>query len=174
MIMDIKTEIVQRIITTAGDVIAGQLSQPDWESRRKNISEYYKDLSPIMDTLPDAPAVREIPEQRGEMDEIIDQICTPDLSPKESLECRECVEEVVKGPSDVMQKYFESSISQKAGDDTTVDPEQLRIGIKVEMEHTDDPQIAEKIARDHLMEISDYYTRLIKMEKEALKSRIQK
>jgi len=50
-----------------------------------------------------------------------------------------------------------------------VDPEQLRMGIKVEMEHTDDPQIAEKIARDHLMEIPDYYTRLIKMEEEAIK-----
>jgi len=51
----------------------------------------------------------------------------------------------------------------------SVDPEQLRMGIKVEMEHTDDPQIAEKIARDHLMEISDYYTRLIKMEEKAIK-----
>lgn len=50
-----------------------------------------------------------------------------------------------------------------------VDPEQLRMGIKVEMEHTDNPQVAEKIARDHLMEIPDYYTRLIKMEEEAIK-----
>ena len=50
-----------------------------------------------------------------------------------------------------------------------VDADQLRIGIKVEMEHTDDPKVAEKIARDHLMEIPDYYTRLVKMEEEALR-----
>ena len=48
-----------------------------------------------------------------------------------------------------------------------VDPEELRIGIKVEMEHTDCPLIAERIAKDHLMEFPDYYTRLIKMEQEA-------
>lgn len=47
------------------------------------------------------------------------------------------------------------------------DPAQLRMGIKVEHEHTDDPAEAEKIARDHLAEIPDYYTRLMKMEKEA-------
>ncbi len=48
-----------------------------------------------------------------------------------------------------------------------IDPEQLKMGIKIEMEHTDDPKIAEKIARDHLAEIADYYTRLVKMEEEA-------
>jgi hypothetical protein len=47
------------------------------------------------------------------------------------------------------------------------DPEQLKMGIAAEMEHTDDPKIAEKIALDHLAEIPDYYTRLEKMEKEA-------
>jgi hypothetical protein len=51
---------------------------------------------------------------------------------------------------------------------SVVDPEQLKIGIKIEMEHTDNPKIAEKIARDHLAEIADYYTRLVKMEKEAI------
>jgi len=47
------------------------------------------------------------------------------------------------------------------------DPEQIKIGIKVEMEHTDCPIIAERIAKDHLAEFPDYYTRLQKMEKEA-------
>jgi hypothetical protein len=41
-----------------------------------------------------------------------------------------------------------------------VDPEQLKMGIKVEMEHTDDLKIAEKIARDHLNEDPHYYTKL--------------
>lgn len=55
--------------------------------------------------------------------------------------------------------------------DKDVDPGQLKRGIEVEKEHTDDPEIAKKIALDHLAEISDYYTRLDKMEKEAKKSK---
>ena len=47
------------------------------------------------------------------------------------------------------------------------DSHQLAMGIKVEMEHTNNKIISEKIAKDHLAEISDYYTRLDKMEKEA-------
>ena len=47
------------------------------------------------------------------------------------------------------------------------DPKELKMGIKVEMEHTHNPVIAKRISLDHLAEISDYYTRLIKMEKEA-------
>ena len=43
-----------------------------------------------------------------------------------------------------------------------VDPKQLEIGRKVEMEHTSDPDEAEKIALDHLLEPGheDYYTKL--------------
>jgi len=40
-------------------------------------------------------------------------------------------------------------------------------GIKVEFEHTNDENIAAEIAKDHLMEIPDYYTRLEKMENNA-------
>lgn len=50
-----------------------------------------------------------------------------------------------------------------------VDREQLAKGIKVETEHTTDLKISEKIARDHLAEIPDYYTRLEAMEKQAEK-----
>ena len=57
----------------------------------------------------------------------------------------------------------------KADEKDPVDfnPQQIMIGIGVEMEHTDDPKLALEIAMDHLMEIPDYYTRLDKMEKEA-------
>ncbi len=48
-----------------------------------------------------------------------------------------------------------------------INPKQLEIGTKVEMEHTDDVKLARKIALDHLREIPDYYTRLLKMEREA-------
>lgn len=45
------------------------------------------------------------------------------------------------------------------------DPKQIKKGIKVEMEHTDDPRIAEEIARDHLSEDPKYYDHLAEMER---------
>ena len=47
------------------------------------------------------------------------------------------------------------------------DPAQLAMGIRVEMEHTNDKAVAMEIAMDHLTEIPDYYTRLETMEDEA-------
>jgi hypothetical protein len=44
------------------------------------------------------------------------------------------------------------------------DPESLKEGIKVEMEHTDDPKVAAEIARDHLTEDKDYYVKLRTIE----------
>jgi len=44
---------------------------------------------------------------------------------------------------------------------------ELKLGIKIELEHTNKKEIAKEIALDHLSEIPDYYTRLVKMEKEA-------
>lgn len=40
----------------------------------------------------------------------------------------------------------------------------IRKGVKVELEHTDDPRIAREIARDHLTERPDYYDMLAKAE----------
>ncbi len=40
------------------------------------------------------------------------------------------------------------------------DPEQLAIGTRVEMEHTNSPTVAREIAMDHLVEDPNYYTRL--------------
>jgi len=50
-----------------------------------------------------------------------------------------------------------------------VDPNELLMGIEVEFEHTSDVGISIEIALDHLAEIKDYYTRLIKMENTAEK-----
>lgn len=42
-----------------------------------------------------------------------------------------------------------------------VNKKQLEMGIEVEMEHTDDPEISKDIAFDHLAEHpDDYYTKL--------------
>lgn len=42
-----------------------------------------------------------------------------------------------------------------------VDPDQLNLGIAVEREHTDDDNKASEIARDHLIEDPEYYTKLV-------------
>lgn len=48
---------------------------------------------------------------------------------------------------------------------------QLRIGTRVEMEHTTSKRRARKIAMDHLLEFNGapYYTYLLKMEKKLKK-----
>jgi hypothetical protein len=46
---------------------------------------------------------------------------------------------------------------------------EFKMGVKVEMEHTNDEEKAKEIALDHLVELPDYYTRLEKMEKEGEK-----
>lgn len=48
-----------------------------------------------------------------------------------------------------------------------VDEKELEMGIKVEMEHTTNKEIAKRIALDHLTEISNYYTLLKEMEDKA-------
>ncbi len=53
------------------------------------------------------------------------------------------------------EKYFKRN-------DTSIyyDPEQLKMGIEVEKEHTTNPKIAEIIAKHHLAEDPEYYTKL--------------
>lgn len=45
-----------------------------------------------------------------------------------------------------------------------VDKKQLAIGMTVELEHTDDPKAAERIARQHLAEDPEYYTKPMKKD----------
>lgn len=59
----------------------------------------------------------------------------------------------------------EDKVSGGKGDkisEKDVDPKEFAVGVKVEMEHTDDESIAKEIALDHLEEVPNYYTRLIK------------
>jgi hypothetical protein len=44
--------------------------------------------------------------------------------------------------------------------DSDYDPAELALGIKTEMEHTSDPAIAKKIAKDHLDEDPKYYSHM--------------
>ncbi len=82
------------------------------------------------------------------------------------------------------QQRFSSDDARRIGeqigidwDSSPFDVEQFRMGLGVELEHgrhdastnvTDDDEITTgKIARAHLNEFPDYYTRLAKMEAEA-------
>jgi hypothetical protein len=79
-------------------------------------------------------------------------------------------------------RTFSSDESREIGNRIGVDwskinLEQFRMGLEVELEHGqrdpdtdvthDDELVTGKIALAHLREISDYYTRLDRMEKEA-------
>lgn len=50
--------------------------------------------------------------------------------------------------------------------DSDFDPDQLAAGVEVEKEHTDDIAFSKAIAKAHLAELPDYYTRLAAMEAE--------
>lgn len=68
-------------------------------------------------------------------------------------------------PSEIETKIYRILSSFLAGGKSKgkklqVDPEQLKMGIAVEQEHTGNSLLAEKIARDHLIENPKYYTLL--------------
>lgn len=68
-------------------------------------------------------------------------------------------------PSEIETKIYRILSSFLAGGKIKgkklqVDPEQLKMGIAVEQEHTGNSLLAEKIARDHLIENPKYYTLL--------------
>jgi hypothetical protein len=49
---------------------------------------------------------------------------------------------------------------------------QLLEGIKWEREHSEDSFVALEIAMDHLERIPDYYSRLLRLEREAMSDRL--
>ena len=63
-------------------------------------------------------------------------------------------------PKDIMKKFDVSIVKVN---------NELDKGTKIELEHTDNKEMAREIALDHLTEFPDYYTRLEKMEKDAKK-----
>ena len=58
--------------------------------------------------------------------------------------------------------------------DSNYDSVELYKGKLIELEHTDCPIKASIIAKDHLDEIPDYYTRLQRMEEDAKKDSTEK
>lgn len=79
------------------------------------------------------------------------------------------VPSIDKGDKDEDGEILEGGIGDNISNDA-FDPVELAKGIEVEMEHIkEDRGVAEEIAKDHLTEIPDYYTRLEKMESDAKK-----
>ena len=82
----------------------------------------------------------------------------------------------------VSQRMFTAEEARRVGERiginwSEVDLEQFRMGLEVELEHgvrnvvtnvtNDDLLLTGKIALAHLLELPDYYTRLMRMEEEA-------
>jgi len=55
-------------------------------------------------------------------------------------------------------------IAKRHGVSVDMVKSEMKMGVKVEMEHTKDKNIAREIAHDHLFEFPDYYTALAEME----------
>ena len=77
----------------------------------------------------------------------------------ETLAMIDKIEQEMAGEEAVKAQYDITEAKEKVDADR-VHPQELRMGIKVEMEHTDDPEKAKKIALDHLAENPFYYTQL--------------
>lgn len=58
------------------------------------------------------------------------------------------------------RRYVMAKLKYGNVPDSRFDDEQLRMGTNVEKEHTDNPELAEEIAKAHLMEDKRYYTKL--------------
>jgi rubrerythrin len=104
---------------------------------------------------------KEVEEMGGEVSESVEVILNGE---KFLLEEGDRIDIISGGKSD---KKTVEDIASKHNVSVEFIHKQLEIGIKVELEHTNDKELAAEIALDHLWEIPDYYTRLDKMEKDA-------
>lgn len=78
-------------------------------------------------------------------------------------ECNESVEED-KVPGGLADDLSIEDIAKRHSVSVGQLKDQLEKGIKVEMEHTDDKEVAKEIAKDHLMEDPNYYDKLARIE----------
>jgi hypothetical protein len=83
----------------------------------------------------------------------------------EGLELDEVEEEAYKLATKFVNFMSGGKAAEAGITEEDVDPEELKRGVAVEMEHTDDEGIARKVALDHISEFSDYYSALDEMEK---------
>jgi len=82
------------------------------------------------------------------------------LSDKLGIDTHKFEGEIYKLLSD----FFAYGRYNEKGRKTVPAPEELKLGMEIEMEHTNCKEIAKRIALDHLSEMNDYYTKLKEME----------
>jgi hypothetical protein len=164
--LDISSEDVQNFfqntIAKYGNVVAEgeevEVEEPETQKPEgwKDVNGFFQDDGGVMKWT-----------QKPEGDDAT-TLELPAGEPEDEVEIDVDVEEPSLDPEDANDdgEYIEGG----KGDGTDVmefDPEQILMGIKVEMEHTTDPKVALEIAMDHLSEFPDYYSRLDTMEKDA-------
>ena len=87
---------------------------------------------------------------------------------KEMVESKKKLVKISSFGDELLKLGVAGGKSQAEGKDPEdFDPRQVRLGKKVEAEHTSDPMSQERITADHLVEMDDYYDRLIPMEQAA-------
>lgn len=69
-------------------------------------------------------------------------------------------------PGGMSEGMTVEDIAKKHGVDVSIINNQIKMGVKVEVEHTKDKNVAAEIAKDHLTETPFYYDYLEEMEKE--------
>lgn len=88
-------------------------------------------------------------------------------------EGKKAMEEAEEGDDEALESDREPMEMEAEGDgpgkhrhisDNAFDRAELLIGIETEYEHTDDMAISKELAKDHLAELPDYYSRLKRME----------
>jgi len=75
-------------------------------------------------------------------------------------------------PTDLRKAVGRDRIPGGLADDKcpgSFDPQAVKVGAKVEREHSSDPAIQEEITRDHLTEDKEYYKKLARMEGDSKK-----
>lgn len=117
---------------------------PAWiQSKITKAADYIQTASSYMQSGED------LDENKGLVDKIIDEHCGCEEEPKD-----------MKGHKSLMQ------LAKKHNVPLDSLKNQLKMGMKVEKEHTKNEDMALDIALQHLGEIPDYYTRLKEMEKQ--------
>lgn len=151
--------------------MAGELLRINW--RPKMTDREYFPPNNLPDWLKDF-ADKELKQAGGPFEEIKNIFKQKD--DLDSVEAK--VEELRKRIGlDQIDKTAGEKVKGGFGDnksDKDFDPEQLNKGIKIELEHTDDPEVAKEITKDHLTESKDfkggkggkYYDKLEKLEDE--------
>lgn len=81
---------------------------------------------------------------------------------------------LIKASGDMLAYFVEKFQREglyKKGTEKKFDPAEIKMGMEVETEHTDSPELLREIVLDHLMEDPKYYTKLKKMEKDMEKAK---